>query len=355
MPRGTRPMRAGFGPLLQVLNDADVRLVVVGPVGRFAPASTGAASSSTTSVGPASVGAVESLDIVPAFDEVNLARLARVLDAFGATLRITGTAGGMRVPLSPALFVDLPVLPLSTRLGDVTVLHHPSDRSDVYAELLDAATEARIDGVSVLVTTDGAEPGEPYEEHAGPRPLSIPHGLRARGLVEQRSVEGGSVEQRSSEHRVVERPVEHGLVEHGLVEHGLVEHRFVEHNPVRTRDDLTGAAGGARAASPESEEELADAILEVVGRLTHPVSVRELVLAMSGSRRLPYKQVKLAAEALTARGELLREKDGSAHRYRLPADTGDRIARQIAALLRTAPDRDATLQRARGYVSPSAG
>lgn len=286
-------MRAGFGPLLQVLDDAAVQHVVVGPVARYAQAEPGAPT----------VRPPESLDIAPSFDEVNLARLARVLDAFGATLRITGTAGGMRVPLSPALFVDLPVLPLSTRLGDVTVLRHPLDRPEAYAELVDSAIAAWIDGVRVLVV--GPVIGS--DALSGRRP--VPGGADGDGA------DGDGVD-----------------------------------------GDEAGSAGGAPRvpATPESEEELAQAILEVVDRLTHPVSVRELVLAMSGSRRLPYKQVKNAAEMLTARGELLREKDGSAHRYRSPIDAGDRIARQIAALLRTAPDCDATLQRARGYIASSA-
>lgn len=306
-------MRAGFGPLLQVLDDAAVQHVVVGPVARYAQAEPGAPT----------VRPPESLDIAPSFDEVNLARLARVLDAFGATLRITGTAGGMRVPLSPALFVDLPVLPLSTRLGDVTVLRHPLDRPEAYAELVDSATAAWIDGVRVFVVGEVIDPDASSErdpasgdgadaDSAGPVSDDL---VEAAGLAGTAGLAGAA----------------------GLA--GVV--------------GRTGDMAGA-PATPESEEELAQAILEVVDRLTHPVSVRELVLAMSGTRRLPYKQVKNTAELLTARGELLREKDGSAHRYRSPIDPGDRIARQIAALLRAAPDCDATLQRARGYVASSA-
>ncbi len=315
-------MRAGFGPLLQVLDDAAVQHVVVGPVARYAQAEPGAPT----------VRPPESLDIAPSFDEVNLARLARVLDAFGATLRITGTAGGMRLPLSPALFVDLPVLPLSTRLGDVTVLRHPLDRPEAYAELVDSAIAAWIDGVRVLVVGPVIGPDE---------------------LSERRPAPGGGADGDDAASAGGDPAGAAGVV--GTT--GLAGTAGLA--------GLAGAAGLAGIvgrtgdaprvpATPESEEELAQAILEVVDRLTHPVSVRELVLAMSGSRRLPYKQVKNAAEMLTARGELLREKDGSAHRYRSPGDAGDRIARQIAALLRTAPDFDATLQRARGYIASSA-
>lgn len=327
-------MRAGFGPLLQVLDDAAVQHVVVGPVARYAQAEPGAPT----------VRPPESLDIAPSFDEVNLARLARVLDAFGATLRITGTAGGMRVPLSPALFVDLPVLPLSTRLGDVTVLRHPLDRPEAYAELVDSAIAAWIDGVRVLVVGPVLGPDE---------------------LSERRPAPGGGADGDDAGSAGGDPAGAAGVVgTTGLA--GTTD--LAGTTGLAGTAGLAGLAGAAGLAgiagrtgdvprvpaTPESEEELAQAILEAVDRLTHPVSVRELVLAMSGSRRLPYKQVKNAAEMLTARGELLREKDGSAYRYRSPIDPGDRIARQIAALLRTAPDCDATLQRARGYIASSA-
>lgn len=101
----------------------------------------------------------------------------------------------------------------------------------------------------------------------------------------------------------------------------------------------------------EQREDLEKLILETLERLGHPASIRDLLFAMNAYRRPPYKQAKLAAENLHARGWLLRDKDGNAHRYRLNAETNERIVNDIAALLATSVDPERTAARALKLVA----
>jgi predicted transcriptional regulator len=271
------------------MRDGDVHLIVVGSVAERAQAVDLPASARWPHV----------IDNAPSFEADNLARLVHVLSVAGAALRLADDLRSAPILLRPTIFNDLAVLPLATRLGSINVVRGPLDAPAAYGELIEAALPVRIDDVAVLV----------------PRVSAIRTGLAVGHLV--------------SKGQAPERP---GRADQTAFLHSMT-------------------ARDADTATVEDEQALEQEILGALGRLQHPASVRDLMVAIGASRHLPYKRVKGAAEALTARGELLRAKDGTAHRYHVNADCADRIAQQIAALLRAAPDLDATLRTARRYLS----
>ena len=101
----------------------------------------------------------------------------------------------------------------------------------------------------------------------------------------------------------------------------------------------------------EQRVDLEKAIIETLDRLGTPASIRDLLFAMKADRRPRYKQVKLAAEALTGRGRLLRDKEGTAYRYWLNTAADQQIARDIATLLAEAIDAEATAAQALRLVA----
>ena len=76
------------------------------------------------------------------------------------------------------------------------------------------------------------------------------------------------------------------------------------------------------------------------------MSVRELLLAANTRQPVTYKQVKRAAEALTAHGRLLRDRAGTAHLYGRNRDADTRTAHDIAELLATTGDPTSIVSRA---------
>ena len=100
------------------------------------------------------------------------------------------------------------------------------------------------------------------------------------------------------------------------------------------------------AAGHENDDVLRTRILQIVEAAVEPASVRQLVLALRIDMPADYRQVRLVADALTADGELVRDKAGSAYRYRRNSDLDDRVAHHVAEHLSTADDPAAVVARA---------
>ena len=98
--------------------------------------------------------------------------------------------------------------------------------------------------------------------------------------------------------------------------------------------------------SPVNDIQLQRLLLEIVDRSEGQVSVRELVLAASARRRVTYKQVKTAAETLTAQGRLLRGRAGTANLYQRNGRADTRTAHDIAELLATTDDPSSVVSHA---------
>src|SRR5262249_33667608 len=130
--------------LLCRLVDADVRFVVVG--------SSGAALLGA----PIQPG---DLDICPALDDENLARLATLLADLGAQPRV-GVPGWI-TPEEADAYVPRPTIPsldllFETPLGDFDVLARPLSPGLSYAELIDGATAVSVEGRQVPVAAPSA-------------------------------------------------------------------------------------------------------------------------------------------------------------------------------------------------------
>jgi predicted transcriptional regulator len=241
------------------------------------------------------------LDLIPAPTDDNLANLARALSAASAKLRADGGLA-LSITLSPDLFRAIPALPLTTEAGACNVLLHPVGALADYEKLLGDATTIELDNVPTLVATidallDGLAGGarQPHPE-----------------LIARLSRQGA---------------------------------RTTSNEPVT-----------ALLTSPleaERHDDLEQAILWTVEHLGHPASIRDLLFAMNAERRAPYKRIKRAAEALAAHGLLLRDKDGTAYRYRLNTDSDDQLAHQVATLLARSADLEATLARALNLATPN--
>lgn len=205
----------------------------------------------------------------------------------------------MSISLGPDIFRSIPALPLTTNLGDLNVLLRPTGAPGTYDELLDDASTVELDTVPTLIPTTEA---------------------LLRGLA------GGAREPHPeviARLRQLTAPSQAHLV----------------------------AAYQPPATDAEKRGDLEQAILATLARLGYPATVRDLLFAIKTSRRPSYKQAKTAAESLTSRGWLLRDKDGTAHRYQLNTDADDKIAHEIAALLTRSLDVDGTIARALKLVA----
>lgn len=270
-----------FGPLLATLGYADVDFIIVGPA---AVRARGMDISGTDS---------SVLDVTPNPTPHNLDILAAALSS-GADprLRTGDTPGGLPAHLSAETFRALPVLPLTTALGELNVLLRPVGAPATYGELLDDVSSVELDGVGILAPTIEA---------------------LLRGLA------GGA---RSPDLQIVAQ--------------------------LRRAHESAALLTAARA-DPElvmrHEGDLERVILATLKTADSPMSVRELLFVTRTWKKVPYKHVKSAAEALTMRGELLRDKDGAAYRYRHNTDSDDQIAHYILGLLADRPDPQATLDK----------
>lgn len=229
------------------------------------------------------------LDVAPAPTNDNLTTLAEILGGVDPRLRAHDKYA---IALNPEIFRSIPTLPLTTRLGDVNILLRPTGSPTNYDDLRDDASTVQLDTVPTLVPTIHALLRGLAGGARQPHPEVI---AQLRQLAEPEPQQPA----------VVAEPLAAG------------DHRNLE-----------------------------EAVLNTLSRIGHPATIRDVLFSMQASQRPPYKQVKAAAESLTARGLLLRDKEGAAHRYRLNTAADDKIAHQVAALLRSSLDLDGTIARA---------
>jgi hypothetical protein len=275
--------RHDFGPLLATLGQADLDFIVVGPAAARARGMDIASTGANASV----------LDVTPNPTPHNLDILAATLSsAADPRLRAAATSGGLPAHLKAETFQALPVLPLTTALGELNVLLRPVGAPATYGELLDDVSSVDLDGVGILAPTIEA---------------------LLRGLA------GGATSPDPTVLAQLRRAHESAAV-----------HTAAQADPERV---------------VHQENDLEQVILATLTTADSPMSVRELLFVTRTWKKVPYKQVKSAAEALTMRGELLRDKDGAAHRYRHNTDTDDHVAHYILALLADRPDPQATLDK----------
>jgi predicted Zn-ribbon and HTH transcriptional regulator len=221
------------------------------------------------------------LDIVPDRAPDNLGRLAAALNQMSLPrIRTVLPLDGLPIVLDAATFEHLPVLPLSTTIGKVTVLLHPPGATSTFAAIDLSATAITIDAVAVAVASVGDLLG---------------------GLA------GGP-----------------DRADHGL----LTELRRVQE------------ADRHLTLTPERDVvlNLERAVESVLSSQDTPATIREIFLLLGGRTRASYTDVRDAAEALAARGRLLRRRDGQANRYRINDDHRAQTVREIARLLATVSD-----------------
>ena len=203
------------------------------------------------------------------------------------------------IALSPDVIRAIPALPLTTQFGDLNIVLRPIGAPAEYEEVLDDASTVELDTVPTLVPTVEA---------------------LLRGLA-------GGVRQPHPQLLARLRNLTPG------------------NPPPAVRVILPPLT------EAEQRVDLEKAIIETLDRLGTPASIRDLLFAMKADRRPPYKQVKLAAEALTGRGRLRRDKEGTAYRYWPNTAADQQIARDIATLLAEAIDAEATAAQALRLVA----
>lgn len=238
------------------------------------------------------LGLPREIDLTPNPTDRNLADLARVLSSAAPRLR-AGADYGLPIKLSPAVFRAIPTLPLTTTWGDLNIVARPVGAPDEYDDFLGDASTVELDAVPTLVPTVEALLRGLAGGAARPDPDLL---TRLRELISVRPAEPA----------VIQLPLTDG----------------------ERRDDLEKT------------------IMETLERLGRPASIRDLLFAMNAYRRPPYKQAKITAEHLHARGWLLRDKEGNAHRYWLNAPTDGQIINDVADLLARSVDPQVTAARA---------
>jgi len=235
------------------------------------------------------------LGITPEPSASNLQLLAAALSAgLDARLRTADAPRGLPLRVSAGLFRAIPILPLTTSLGPLNVLSQPPA---TYHDLLADTTPTGTAEVATSEPPLGAPPTgitSVISDNLPPLPLAPESAAMAATL-----------------------------------RNGL------DHNALR-------------------EGDLEELILSALAEDDTPMSIREILLLAPSEKKAPYKRVKTAAETLARRGHLLRDKSGTAHRYRLHTDTDsdDEVARRIHALLADRADPQAILQAALA-MSPS--
>lgn len=293
--------RADFGPLLATLQQEHVRFVVVGPA---------AARARCTDLSSVSRAAGPSLDITPEPTPSNLRLLAVALSAaLDARLHTADALHGLPIRLSAGIFSAIPILPLTTSLGPLNVLSQPPS---TYRDLLTVTTATT--GSDGIATLTAAVEAHPSCLEAGITSIN-PDLLRVLPLANESAAMAAT------------RP------------------NGFEHKAVR-------------------EGDLEDLVLSALAEADTPMSIRDILSLTPLEKKAPYKRLKAAAETLTRRGQLLRGKSGTAHRYRLHTDTDtdtdadteietdDSVVHRIRALLAERDDPQAIVQAALLLSSP---
>ena len=147
--RGRRAMErakgggGGLDParMIEALHEAGVRFVLIGGMAAALHGDS---------------GAMLVLDVTPARDPDNLARVASALHTLGARIRAVGAPEGLAFDCSAEFLANLPedsILNLTTRSGDLDLAFRPSGTQG-YADLMRSAIEIEAaDGVPVFVAS----------------------------------------------------------------------------------------------------------------------------------------------------------------------------------------------------------
>ncbi len=92
----------------------------------------------------------EDVDVTPATDAENLARLTKALERLDARIRSDAVPGGLPFSTSAEAMRGLLMLNLTTGLGDLDISFHPSG-TDGYADLVQGAEERSLGTVTIRV------------------------------------------------------------------------------------------------------------------------------------------------------------------------------------------------------------
>jgi hypothetical protein len=92
----------------------------------------------------------QDIDVTPAPDRENLARLAAALKDLGATLRAPGLTEGVAIPLDERTFDRMTTMTFFTRAGPFDVSLRP-DGTEGYGDLVRAAVRVEFHGQAVPV------------------------------------------------------------------------------------------------------------------------------------------------------------------------------------------------------------
>lgn len=131
------PSRLDLQRILSLLLEREVRFIVIGAVAAIAQG------------GPL---ITQDLDITPARDSDNLARLAAALGDLDAQLRIPNDPSGIEFPIEPRFLGSVDSWTLKTPSGDIDLLFAPSGTAG-YADLKRSAIPAELWGHEVLVAS----------------------------------------------------------------------------------------------------------------------------------------------------------------------------------------------------------
>jgi hypothetical protein len=286
-------MPSDFATLLGTLRRSRVGFVVVGPVAARA-----------RGAGLRSDPQPSAIDIVPDDRIANLKLLSQVL---GTTLRarsrLSFAGAALPVVLDAETFTHLPLLPLATDHGDVTVLLPSVGGRLSYAELVAESSELRVRGVAVDVATVSA----------------LLDGLAGGGA-----------------------PAETDL---------LADLRRLDALARNSADDHRQAFPHGTGDDDSTDLELA--VQGVLLRSQQPATVREILAGLRHVQvRASYRDVRQVAEGITSRGLLERGRRGTANTYHVKDDQEMQAARAIARLLAATTDPAATTRRALQLLVP---
>ncbi len=129
--------RYEFGEILRVLNEHEVRFIVIGAIAAIAqgyPLNT------------------QDIDITPARDPANLERLAAALGDLDARLRVPQEDEGVSFPIDAQMLGNADMWTLRTRHGDLDLSYVPSGTQG-YDDLRRDARIEEIEGVEVAIAS----------------------------------------------------------------------------------------------------------------------------------------------------------------------------------------------------------
>jgi hypothetical protein len=280
-------MPTDFTMLLGALRQSKVRFVVVGPVAARA-----------RGAGLRSDRQPLAIDVIPDDRTANLNLLSEVLTTkLGARSRLSFAGAELPLVLDEETFRRLPLLPLATDYGDITVLLPSVGGRVSYADLVEESSELEVRGVAVDVATvsallDGLAGG------AGPAEKELLADLRRLDELARNTPDG---------------------------------------------DHPASSAGTGEDDSLELEL----AIQGALARSQQPATVREIFTSLRDVPvRASYREVRRVAEGMTTRGLLQRRRRGTANTYCLNDDYEAQTARAVARLLAATKDPATTARRA---------